>query len=275
METVTRPIFFLSDFGTRDSYVGQVKAVITGIAPGVTVIDLSHEVEPFAVDEGAWLLESALPVLPENSVILGVVDPGVGTPRRALAIVREGRVFVGPDNGLLSGALPEAVRGGLPPAGGAVDVAGVDAHEITVARFRRRTVSATFHGRDVFGPAAAHLALGADYRQLGPPVRTVIALPPFSATPGEFGCLEGFIVHIDRYGNLVTTIRAAQLFPSFSLEVGGLVIDTRVRTFADAPPGVPFCHVDSSGFVAMAINQGDAAKELGVRRGDVVRVLCE
>jgi S-adenosylmethionine hydrolase len=148
----------------------------------------------------------------------------------------------------------------------------VDAREVCAPQFRRQTVSATFHGRDIFGPAAAHVAAGLDYRLLGPPMAGVMALPPFRGFPGERGSLRGEVIHVDRYGNLVTTIRAAQLFPAFEVVVNGHVVDRHVRTFSDAPSGSPFCHADSSGFVAVAMNRGVAAAALGARRGDAVVV---
>ncbi|MGE5596364.1 MAG: S-adenosyl-l-methionine hydroxide adenosyltransferase family protein [Hyphomicrobiales bacterium] len=269
-----RPIVLLTDFGTRDQYVGQVKAVLAGIAPEAPLIDLFHDVEPFAIDEAAWVLETTLPVLPEGAVILGVVDPGVGTARRPIVLHAGGRFFVGPDNGLFSPVLPCAAREELTePARVRLDPAcTIEIRELCDPQFRRPAVSDTFHGRDIFAPAAAHLANGADYRRLGPPVEDPIALPAFSGRPAGSGALEGYVVHVDHYGNLVTTIRASQLFPSFALEVGGTLIDRRVRTFGDALPGSLFCHADSSGFVAIAVNRGSAAATLGVGRGARVRV---
>lgn len=259
MADLTRPIFLLTDFGTRDSYAGQVRAVIAGIAPHSLVVDLTHDVEPFAVDHGAWLLESALPALPPSAVVMAVVDPGVGSARRGLLVLREGRAFIGPDNGVLSCAFPTELRDGR---GGE----SPDVRELTHPRFHRPTVSATFHARDIFGPVAAHIAAGVDYREVGPPAVNPVLLPPCCGQPAAMGELHGEVVHVDRFGNLVTTIRAAQLFPSFELEVAGRVIARHVRTFADAPPAEPFCHVDSSGFIAIAVNMGSAAATLGVGR---------
>lgn len=269
MEKLSRPLFLLTDYGTRDTYVGQVKAVIAGVAPGAPVIDLTHEVSPFAVDEGAWLLETALPVLPENAVVVAVVDPGVGSSRRALVVAAGGRLFIGPDNGLLSAVFGEERRGGA-----ATGTDAIDARELCEAQLWRPQVSATFHGRDVFAPAAAHFAAGLDYRHAGPPVADPVLLPPFCGRPDGFERLVGEVIHVDRYGNLVTTIRAAQLFPRFALEVCGHMVDTRVRTFADAPDDRPFCHVDSSGFLAVAVREGSAAAAIEAERGDRVVLHC-
>lgn len=247
----------LTDFGTCDPYAGQVRCVIAGIAPASPVVDLSHDVSPFAIDEGAWILETTLELLPPAAVVLAVVDPGVGSARRALVVAGAGRFFVGPDNGLLSPALA---------------FGGAEARELCTPGWRRAVVSATFHARDIFGPAAAHLAAGADFRRAGPPVADAIRLPRFEGRPAGLGELQGYVVHIDRYGNVVTTIRSHQLFPRFEIELAGCVVDRRVHTFADAPKGHLFCHADSSGFIAIACNQASAAAELGVQRGDAVVV---
>ncbi len=273
MEAITHPIFLLTDFGSRDYHVGQVKAVIAGIAPASPIYDLSHEVEPFAVDEGAWMLEAGLRFLPTGAVVMAVVDPGVGTTRRPIAVVREGRAFVGPDNGLLSVLLPEEPRAGLPAGGGACAVppGEAEAREITSDRHRLAGASQTFHGRDIFAPAAAHLAAGGDCRELGPAISEMEALPPFGGTAAADGAVEGRVIHVDGFGNLITTIRVEQLPEASAVEVGGRVVWQRVQTFADVPPGTPCCYADSSGFVAIAVNLGSAARALGVARGQPVR----
>ncbi|MCC6381489.1 MAG: SAM-dependent chlorinase/fluorinase [Dehalococcoidia bacterium] len=269
MEKLSRPIFLLTDYGTRDAYVGQLKAVIAGIAPRAPIVDLTHAISPFAVDEGAWVLETVLPVLPEGAIVVAVVDPGVGSSRRALVVAREGRLFVGPDNGLLSPVFGEERRGGAATGAGEVDV-----RELCEAQLWRPEVSATFHGRDVFAPAAAHFATGASYQHAGPPVSNPVLLPPFCGQPDGFGRLVGEVIHVDAFGNLVTTIRATQLFPRFALEVCARLVDTHLRTFSDAPDGRPFCHVDSSGFLAVAVREGSAAVALGAHRGDRAVLHC-
>jgi S-adenosylmethionine hydrolase len=271
---MTRPIVLLTDFGHTGTYVGQVKAVIVGIAPDAPVIDLTHDVAPYAIEEGAWMLECALPVLPEDAVVLAVVDPGVGSQRAEVVISAQGRLFVGPDNGLLSCAIPRSSRDELAAPGPACVAThpDIDIRELCEPLIRRPHVSATFHGRDIFAPAAAHLARGLDHRLVGPPLAEVTAFAAFEGRPGRWGELRGHVIHIDRYGNVVTTIRAGQVFPQFEVHVGGAAVDRHFRTFADAPPGVPFCHADSSGYIAIALNQDDAARALGVRRGDPVVV---
>ena len=272
--TAPIPIVLLTDFGTHDTYVGQVKAVLTARAPGAPLIDLSHEVSPYAIDEGAWLLDTALPFLPAPAVVLAVVDPGVGSERLPIAVHAPvpgdpsvARYFVGPDNGLLSAAVPPDARPTHPgpcPAPDGLDVRAIESPEARLA-----TVSATFHGRDLFAPAAARIAVTGDHESLGSARDTLTLLPPFT------GCIEGdtvrgTVVHIDRYGNLVTTIRKEQLPSSFILDINEHCIERVVRTFSDAPPGALACHVDSSGFLAIAEREGNAAARLGASRGDAV-----
>ena len=175
---MTRPIFFLTDFGLADTYVGVVKAVILGIAPDARIVDLTHDVPPQDVRAGAFALLTAAPYLPEDAVILAVVDPGVGTARRPIAVQVQGRTFVGPDNGLLSWAIradltPRGRRKRRPSRRGE----GEQAVVLDRPRFWRPTVSATFHGRDLFGPVAAHLARGAPLTEVGSPCDGIQTLP--------------------------------------------------------------------------------------------------
>ena len=272
MESLTpRPIVLLTDFGTRDNYVGQVKGVLAGLVPGAALIDLTHEVSPFDVAEGAWLLETALPALPPDAVVFAVVDPGVGSERLPLALVAGDRSFVGPDNGLLSGALADAARP-HEPAQVALAGTGAEAYAIDAAVARPSGLSATFHGRDLFAPAAAALAAGRNPAELGPPLDSVRALPPFRGVVSPAGAIQGEVIHVDRYGNLVTTIRAEQLPDAVTVRVGVQTIEGPARTFSDVPPGAPLCHVDSSGYLAIAVNQGDAGATPGAGRGVLVTV---
>jgi S-adenosyl-L-methionine hydrolase (adenosine-forming) len=257
VETLTRPIFLLTDFGIRDHHVGQVRAVISAISPAAPIHDITHDVDPFAVDHGAWLLETTIPALPPNAVVMAVVDPGVGTARRGIVVSSNGRHFLGPDNGVLSAALRE--KEGM-------------AVEITAPDFRRATVASTFHARDIFAPAAAHLAAGLSPQRLGRSLAEPRLLAPFSAVDEPGGCLRGYVIHVDRFGNLITTVHQSQLPYRFQVEAGGRRIADIVRTFADAPEGLPVCYVDSSGFLAVALNKGNAARSLGVRRGESVLV---
>ncbi|MDE2669123.1 MAG: SAM-dependent chlorinase/fluorinase [Chloroflexota bacterium] len=268
------PIVLLTDFGTSDTYVGQVKGVLTARAPGAPLIDLTHEVSPYAIDEGAWLLETALPFLPDPAVVLAVVDPGVGSERLPIAVRASApgdsgfvRYFVGPDNGLLSAVAPPDSRPSAPrscPAPPGLDIRSIESPEARLA-----TVSATFHGRDLFAPAAAHIAVTGHHEVLGPTRDELTLLPPFAGR-AEGTTTRGNVIHVDRYGNLVTTIRKEQLPPDFTLDINGHTIERIVRTFSDASPGALACHVDSSSFLAIAEREGNAAARTGAARGDDV-----
>ncbi|HEU4758499.1 MAG TPA: SAM-dependent chlorinase/fluorinase, partial [Dehalococcoidia bacterium] len=164
-----RLITLTTDFGLADAYVGEVKGVIHSIAPAATIVDISHEVPPQAIEEGAFVLAAAWRYFPVGTVHVAVVDPGVGTERAAIAVVTEQAVFVGPDNGVLSAALPEEARkrAGAGPRRVALP-RGTAAFLLTNERFQRQPVSATFHGRDIFAPAAAHIASGVRPEEMGP-----------------------------------------------------------------------------------------------------------
>src|SRR5215212_7192244 len=194
---MSRPIFFLTDFGLADTYVGIVKAVILQVAPDARIVDLTHDIPPQDVRAGAFALLTAAPYLPEDAVVLAVVDPGVGTDRRPVAVQAGRRTFVGPDNGLFSWVVDAASK----------------AVVLDRPRFWLPTVSATFHGRDLFGPAAAHLARGVPLTELGSTVGTIHPIP-FPAvrrhldTHGRVHAAHGEIIHVDRYGNLITSLTA-------------------------------------------------------------------
>ncbi len=268
------PIVLLTDFGTSDTYVGQVKSVLTARAPGAPLVDLTHEVSPYAIDEGAWLLETALAFLPAPAVVLAVVDPGVGSERLPIVMRAPApgdslatRYFVAPDNGLLSAAVPPDTRPATPgpcPVPPGLDVRAIENPEVRLA-----TVSATFHGRDLFAPAAAHIAATGRHETLGQALDGITLLPPFAGL-ADGAAIRGAVIHVDRYGNLVTTIREEQLPRDFTLDINGHRIGRMVRTFSDAPPGSLACHIDSSGFLAIAEREGNAAARTGSARGDAV-----
>jgi S-adenosylmethionine hydrolase len=265
------PITLLTDFGTRDTYVGQMKGVILALHPGCALVDLTHEIGPQQIEEGAFHLEAAIGAFPAGTVHLAVVDPGVGTARRSIAISTPSACFVGPDNGLLSAALPERSR---PPEGGAALVPlseGMRAVELEPARYGRGAISNTFHGRDVFAPAAALLAAGHPLEALGRPIDAVLALPPIRARRLQDGRLAARVVSIDRFGNVITSCRAEQLSPGpFKALVAGQSPIPSVRSYGDAPPGSLVCLIGSSGFVEVARVNGSAAGVLGAVIGDEV-----
>jgi S-adenosylmethionine hydrolase len=251
-----RPITFLSDYGYEDEFAGVCRAVISQIAPGAPLIDLTHGVARQDVRQGAVALANALPSCPPG-VHLAVVDPGVGSTRRAVAVAAaEGRFLVGPDNGLLSRALDRL--------GGALD-----AVELSRSPFRLEPVSATFHGRDLFAPVAAHLSLGARLEEAGaaidPGSLATLDLPVPRITDSE---IVAHAIHADGYGNVTLNIDATMLAdgplrPGEALEVrapDGPFEAVWVRTFADVGPADVLLFEDSSGALALAVSGGSAAE---------------
>lgn len=256
-----RLVSLLTDFGPDLRYVCEVRAVLLSPVPGVRleVVDLGHSVRRHDVREGAYRLRSAVRSFPEGTVHLAVVDPGVGTARRALVIRSGGHLLVGPDNGLL---LPAAEALGRP-----------EVRELSHPDLRRPHVSPTFWGRDVFAPAARWLALGFPFEEVGPEVRDPVALESRPARRAE-DRLVGEVVFCDEFGNLATNIPGGWLdrLPAVVwVELAGRVAPARrVRTYADAGLGDLVVLVGSDGFVEVAVREGDAAARLGARPGEAV-----
>jgi len=245
-----------SDFGLRDSYVAQLKAVILGITRDVHLVDVSHDVEPHDIMGGALILEEAAGAFPPGTVHLAVVDPGVGGGRRALALAARGFVFVGPDNGLFTPFLEDE---------------GWQAFEIAEGRFRGPRVSHTFHGRDVFAPAAADLAAGLQPDQLGPPVPDPVRLswPRVQSVGAE---VAGAVIHVDRFGNLVTSIPAetvAALGTDVVVRVGDRVLPL-VKTYGDLERGKAGALIGSANRLEIAVREGSARAHLNAARGTPV-----
>jgi S-adenosyl-L-methionine hydrolase (adenosine-forming) len=261
-------VTFLSDFGLQDDFVGTCHGVIKKVAPDVQIIDITHGISPQAVMQGALVLRNTLPYMPEG-VHLAVVDPGVGGPRRPLALRdRGGRLYVGPDNGLL---LPAA------DAMGGVDAA----HVLTNPAYAVEPVSRTFHGRDLFAPAAAHLALGVALEELGPPLDPDALVRLDLPEPLLEGDRIGAVVlDVDRYGNMQLNLTRRELEtvgiePGTRIELefqGERYYATAARTFADARPGDIILYEDSYRNIAVAINRGNAAELLAAREGQPLRV---
>jgi S-adenosylmethionine hydrolase len=254
---------FLSDFGLRDDFVGTCHGVIARIAPAASIIDITHGIEPQAVLQGALVLANTIPYMPEG-VHLAVVDPGVGSERRALA-VRDGsgRVYVGPDNGLL---VPSAEKlGGVAAA-----------WELTDPRYMLDRISRTFHGRDVFSPVAAHVAIGVDPAELGPEVDPA-TLVRLELPEPEIGSsrINATVLYVDRYGNVQLNlsradIEQAGIVPGRRIELD-LGVDryyaTAARAFADARPGDIILYEDAYENIAVAITGGNAAEMFAIRAG--------
>jgi S-adenosylmethionine hydrolase len=261
-------ITFLSDFGLQDDFVGTCHGVMKRIAPAAEIIDITHGVPPQQVLQGALILRNTLPYMPEG-VHLAVVDPGVGSHRRPLAIRSgDGRTLVGPDNGLL---LPSAdALGGV-----------AEAHELANPAYALDSVSRTFHGRDLFAPAAAHLALGVELAELGPPIDPQ-ALVRLDVPEPEVGQnrIRATVLYVDHFGNIQLNLKRRHLeeagvLPGVSVELE-LSLEryfaTAARTFADARAGDIILYEDSYGNVAIAISGGSAAQLFGVNAADDVRI---
>jgi S-adenosylmethionine hydrolase len=250
-------VTLLSDFGAGSGYPAQVKGVLLRRLPEVRLVDLSHEVPAFDVLAGALLLEACVPWFPAEAVHLAVVDPGVGTARRALAVADpQGRRLVGPDNGLLTPFLGTGAR----------------VHAIEPGRAVPAPACATFHARDLFAPAAALLAAGADVGALGPAISDPVRLD-WPAAVRRGGEVEGLTLAADPFGNLTTAITAADLGGG---PVTGAWVDGRtvrwVRTFGEGERGELVAYIGSAGRVEVAVREGSAAERLGGARGHAVRV---
>ena len=263
-----RPILFLSDYGLDDEFVGVCHAVLARSAPDVRVIDLTHGIPPRDIARGGIVLADVVPHAPPNSVFLAVVDPGVGTGRLAVAVEAGGAFLVGPDNGLLSLAW-EAL-------GGAKRASVIDSEEIVGV-----PLSQTFHGRDVFAPAAAHLAAGGPLEALGKELDPTQLERISAPTPTlESGIVRCHVMSVDRFGNVQLSageddLRKAEVDPDGELDarIGDETFTlTRARTFSDVPEGKPALIQDSSGRLAIVVNGGSAAEALNLKVGESVEV---
>jgi|HigsolmetaAR201D_1030396.scaffolds.fasta_scaffold21278_2 hypothetical protein len=258
-DTVT----FLTDYGWEDEFVGVVKSVLRDMAPHVTVVDLTHGVRPFDVRAGSLALARAIPYVAEG-VVLAVVDPGVGTARRAVAIEVAGGagVFVGPDNGLLAPAV--AIAGGAERA-----------VELTDTRFHLEAPGATFAGRDIFAPVAAHLCNGVDLSELGPPIDPGLLTPGMVPLPRtESDGIHAEVLWVDRFGNCQLNVGPDDLRAGVDVWAVTIREDRRAariaRSFGELPAGSVGLVLDSQGLYALALDQRSAAHELGLAAGDAV-----
>ncbi len=261
---MSRPLITLTtDFGLADGYVGTMKGVILVICPDAILVDISHDVRPQAVRQGAYLLSCAAPFFAPGTTHLAVVDPGVGGHRRPLLVQTQMATYIGPDNGILSMALDRD-----PP---------LRAIHLTNQAYWLRAVSHTFHGRDIFAPVAAHLAAGVDPLVMGVPipVESLVRLPAAGPAPQPDGSLLGEVLHIDRFGNVVTSFRPSDLPDRLTIEIAGARIDRLSSTFGDAEIGARLAYIGSGGHLEIAVRDGNAAKELGAGLGAPVRITSQ
>jgi S-adenosylmethionine hydrolase len=266
-----RFITFLTDFGLRDDFVGTCHGVIKRIAPDVQIIDITHGIPAQAVLQGSMVLANTIPYMPEG-VHLAVVDPGVGGARRAVALRDDaGRTYVGPDNGLL---MPAADKGG----------GVVQAHQLTNPDYALPAVSRTFHGRDIFSPAAAHLALGVTIDELGPPLDPEglvrLDVPEPELAPAR---IRATVLYVDAFGNVQLNLARehlehAEVVPGrrVELQIGAeRYYAVATRTFSDARPGDIILYEDAYRNVSVAISNGNAATMFGVEPGQEVRIFLD
>jgi hypothetical protein len=260
-------VALLTDFGTQDIYVGVMKAVVLATCPEATLVDLTHEIAPQDIAQAAFCLAAAHTVFPSGSVFVAIVDPGVGSARRGLAIEADGWRFVGPDNGLFTLVLEQYPRARV--------------HVLRNRALFRPHVSATFHGRDVFAPVAAQLACGLPLAEVGPEIDDAVRLELGRARALDPDTWEAPVVHVDRFGNATTAFDAALLdvllarvegaSGALSVEVCGQVVPL-VRTYTDVPPGAACALLGSAARLELAVREGHAARHLGLGVGTLVRL---
>ena len=256
-------VTLITDFGLRDPYVAEMKGAILSICSDAVIVDVSHEIEKFNIRMGAYVLASAAPYFPKGTVHVAVVDPGVGTQRRSLVIETKQGFLVGPDNGVLVLA---AERQGI-----------ISIHELANTKLMLPHISSTFHGRDVFAPAAAHLAKGLSPAEFGPEIHKVVK-PEFAKVKREKGALTGEVLHVDGFGNIITNVSEEELA---SLHAKGPLNVSLpnwkatlklIKTYAEAKPEEALAFVGSQGYVEIAVNQGNAAEKFSAKPGDRIRL---
>ena len=248
-ESKQRIISLTTDFGTQDGYIGIVKAVIIGICPDVRIIDLSHDLPPWNIAAAAWVLGNSFQHFPSGSIHVGVVDPGVGSSRRAVALEAADHIFVGPDNGIFSKLLhTNEVKFAV---------------ELTEEQYWRKNLSSTFHARDVFGPVAAHYATGVSLKQLGKEIdiESLLRLPAREIQVRQ-NRVEGSVAYVDHFGNLITNIKKDMVRESALCQVGKRSIGRIKQTYSSGDLGAPLAFIGSHGYLEIAVSQGRADEKL-------------
>jgi S-adenosylmethionine hydrolase len=262
---MARPLItLLTDFGTSDHYVAAMKGVMLGICPEARFVDITHEIEAYAIAEAAYTLGQAWQCFPAGTIHLVVVDPGVGSARLPVLAESGGHRFVGPDNGVFT--LPLEAEGGH------------RIHAVTNDKYFRTPVSQTFHGRDIFAPVAGHLALGVDPEDFGQPIDNYVRLDIFlEPVASQGGVAEGLVLKADRFGNVVTCFRSEVLEKQRLryLEVNGVVVSKQASSYSQGPTGELFLITGSSGYIEISAKQGSAAAITGVRSGSPLRLYLQ
>lgn len=245
-------IALLTDFGTKDYFVGAMKGMILSHAPDVTIVDITHEIEPQNITSASFALRACYRNFPPGTIFVCVVDPGVGSNRRSIVVEKESYLFLAPDNGLLGFLLS-----GEPAA----------VFELTNRDFFASEVSSTFHGRDIFAPAAAHLSKGVSPLECGPPIADAVSVDIESTRHVAPDELEAEVLAIDRFGNLITNLRPNELPRKFTIEVAGRRIEDLRNYFGEGPEGELFMIFGSAGFLEIAAFQASAKDILQIEAG--------
>jgi hypothetical protein len=267
-------ITLTTDFGIDDAYVAAMKGVILEINFGATIVDISHSIEPQNIRQGAFVFSTAYTYFPQDTIHLVVVDPGVGGPRRAIILETANAIFVAPDNGVLSYVIQACIRKRISRATLTKLPPELQAFEITNPKYWHHPVSSTFHGRDIFAPVAAHISLGKPLNELGQAIASVNVFPLLHPIPGSDGNLTGHVLHIDHFGNLITDITSQDLPSSkFRVEVAGHKIGSLSQSYEQAKELLAI--IGSSGHLEIALTAGSAARLLGSKLGDELRLISQ
>jgi S-adenosylmethionine hydrolase len=252
-----RTIALLTDFGIHDHYVGAMKGVIAGIAPQARIIDITHQVKPHAIKQGGYLLWAAFPYLPPGTILVGVVDPGVGSGRQIICLEFDDIIVLVPDNGLADFIIH--------------DFSLKRAFDVKNSQLFLETTSTTFHGRDIFAPVAAHLARGIKINKVGSEITLTPVENPFIEQPGKYRCS---ILHIDRFGNIITNVRVSEAKVNSTLvKRGRTVIKRHHRSYKEIPDGAVGILQGSSKLLEISARQTNAAAMLDVHVGNTLEVI--
>lgn len=261
---MSRIITLTTDFGQQDHYVSVLKAVMLGIAPDARFVDISHEIPAQDIMAGAWVIRNSAFLFPPETVHLVVIDPGVGTSRQPICLKIKDQYFVGPDNGIFSLFYDEFE---------------CSAFKLNNKKFWRKEISKTFHGRDIFAPVAAHISNGVKPKELGSPIEELVTYH-WAVPIADKDGLQGWVVHIDRFGNLITNI-SEQLIKEHigrrkvKIYVGNTMIKKLVGTFGDVEDGDPAAFIGSSNMLEIGINKGNASQLLSVDKGAQISLVLQ
>lgn len=256
MNENNRIITLLTDFGTNDGYIGAMKGVILSVNPNVTIVDISHKIQPQNIQQAAYVLDTFHPYYPENTIHIIVVDPGVGTIRQAVILKTPRAFFIAPDNGVLTPVFKDRI----------------ETIAITNPDYWLSQVSTTFHGRDIFAPVAAHLSLGISPDRFGEIISSLVILPNSQPITGMKGTVIGQVIHIDHFGNLITNIKTSDLPQTdFFIEIKHHVIHRLSSSYAEGDELLAL--VGSNDHLEIGVKNGNAAACLGVEYGERVDVI--